>query len=85
MLELQKEDLTKRTDPDLESRTQEVVKISLLDDLDIRSDEVQEIVRLNPKIAKALIKLGIDHKNKEHELGQNMKKYTQVEQLSREK
>ena len=61
LLELQKEDLTKRTDPDLESRTQEVVKISLLEDLDIRSDEVQEIVRLNPKLAKALIKLGIDH------------------------
>ena len=51
LLELQKEDLTKRTDPDLESRTQEIVKISLLEDLDIRSDEVQEIVRLNPKIA----------------------------------
>ena len=74
LLELQKEDLTKRSDPDLESRTQEVVKISLLEDLDIRSDEVQEIVRLNPKIAKALIKLGIDHKNKEQELGENIEK-----------
>ena len=74
LLELQKEDLTKRTDPDLESRTQEVVKISLLEDLDIRSYEVQEIVRLNPKIAKALVKLGIDHKNKEQELGDNIEK-----------
>ena len=74
LLELQKEDLTKRSDPDLESRTQEVVKISLLEDLDIRSDEVQEIVRLNPKIAKALIKLGVDHKNKEQELGENIEK-----------
>ena len=74
ILELQREDLTKRTDPDLETRTQEVVKISLLEDLDIRSDEVQEIVRLNPKIAKALIKLGIDHKNKELELGLNVEK-----------
>ena len=74
ILELQREDLTKRTDPDLETRTQEIVKISLLEDLDIRSDEVQEIVRLNPKIAKALIKLGIDHKNKELELGLNVEK-----------
>ena len=74
ILELQREDLTKRSDPDLETRTQEVVKISLLEDLDIRSDEVQEIVRLNPKIAKALIKLGIDHKNKELELGLNVEK-----------
>ena len=74
LLELQKEDLTKRTDPDLETRTQEVVKISLLEDLDIRSDEVKEIVGLNPKIAKALVKLGIDHKNKELELGQNIEK-----------
>ena len=48
------------------------MKISLLEDLDIRSDEVQEIVQLNPKIAKALIKLGIDHKNKELELGQKV-------------
>tara|TARA_Y100000590_G_scaffold345913_1_gene395875 strand:+ start:1022 stop:2440 length:1419 start_codon:yes stop_codon:yes gene_type:complete len=72
ILELQREDLTKKTDPDLETRTQEVVKISLLEDLDIRSDEVQEIVQLNPKIAKALIKLGIDHKNKELELGQKV-------------
>ena len=62
LLDLQNQDLTKRTDPDLETRTQEVVKISLLEDLDIRTDEVQEIVRLNPKIAKALVKLGIDHK-----------------------
>ena len=86
LLELQKEDLTKRTDPDLETRTQEIVKISLLEDLDIRSDEVQEIVRLNPKIAKALVKLGIDHKNKEHELGQNIeKKYMKGEQLFQEK
>ena len=35
---------------------------------------MQEIVRLNPKIAKALIKLGIDHKNKELELGLNVEK-----------
>ena len=37
-MELQREDLTKKSDPDLETRTQEVVKISLLEDLDIRSE-----------------------------------------------
>ncbi|SVC27115.1 uncharacterized protein METZ01_LOCUS279969, partial [marine metagenome] len=68
ILELEKNDLTKKSDPDLESRTKEIVKISLLEDLDIRQEEAEEIVRINPKIAKALIRLGNDHKNKEHEL-----------------
>ena len=68
ILELEKNDLTKKKDPDLESRTKEIVKISLLEDLDIRQEEAEEIVRINPKIAKALIRLGNDHKNKEHEL-----------------
>ena len=68
ILELEKNDLTKKSDPDLESRTKEIVKISLLEDLDIRREEAEEIVRINPKIAKALIRLGNDHKNKEHEL-----------------
>ena len=68
ILELEKNDLTKKKDPDLESRTKEIVKISLLEDLDIRREEAEEIVRINPKIAKALIRLGNDHKNKEHEL-----------------
>ena len=67
ILELEKNDLTKKSDPDLESRTKEIVKISLLEDLDIRREEAEEIVRINPKIAKALIRLGNDHKNKEHE------------------
>ena len=72
ILELEKNDLTKKKDPDLESRTKEIVKISLLEDLDIRQEEAEEIVRINPKIAKALIRLGNDHKNKEHELEKKM-------------
>ena len=72
ILELEKNDLTKKSDPDLESRTKEIVKISLLEDLDIRREEAEEIVRINPKIAKALIRLGNDHKNKEHELEKKM-------------
>ena len=72
ILELEKNDLTKKSDPDLESRTKEIVKISLLEDLDIRREEAEEIVRINPKIANALIRLGRDHKNKEQELEKKM-------------
>ena len=71
LLELEKDDLTKKKDPDLESRTQEVVKISILEDLDIRPEEAEEIVRINPKIAKALVKLGKEHVEK---LGENIEK-----------
>jgi len=68
ILELEKNDLTKKSDPNLVRGTKEIVTISLLEDLDIRQEEAEEIVRINPKIAKALITLGKDHKNKEHEL-----------------
>ena len=72
ILELEKNDLTKKSNPDLVRETKEIVTISLLEDLDIRQEEAEEIVRINPKIAKALITLGKDHKNKEHELEKKM-------------
>ena len=72
ILELEKNDLTIKSNPDLVRETKEIVTISLLEDLDIRQEEAEEIVRINPKIAKALITLGKDHKNKEHELEKKM-------------
>ena len=72
ILELEKNDLTIKSDPDLVRGTKKIVTSSLLEELDIREGEIDEIVRLNPKIARALIILGKDHINKEHELEKKM-------------
>ena len=72
ILELEKNDLTIKSDPDLVRGTKKIVTIPLLEELDIRQEEAEEIVRINPKIARALIILGKDHKNKEHELEKKM-------------
>ncbi len=71
ILKLESEDLTKKLNPDLVSRTQEIVKIPSIEKLDIRPEEAEEIVRVNPKIAEALIKLGNENINL---LGENIEK-----------
>ena len=62
-LGLTNEDLIKKIDPGLENDTKDVFNISLLEDLDIRPHEADELVKINPKIAKALVRLANDHKN----------------------
>ena len=64
-LNLDNKDLIENSDPGLENNVKDIVKISLLEDLDIRPDEAEEIARINPKIAKALHRLGKDHIDKE--------------------
>ena len=58
ILEIETEDLKKKVNPDLVNKTQEIVKIPSIEKFDIRPEEAEEIVRINPKIAEALIKLG---------------------------
>ncbi len=58
ILEIETEDLKKKVNPDLVNKTQEIVKIPSIEKLDIRPEEAEEIVRINPKIAEALVKLG---------------------------
>ena len=74
-LELDNKDLIENTDPGLENKVKDIVKISLLEDLDIRPDEAEEIARINPKIAKALHRLGEDHLDKEHNLERKIKEH----------
>ena len=40
----------------------------LFEDLDILGPEVKDLVNTNPKIAKALIKLGDNYKKKDHDI-----------------
>ncbi len=72
-LNLDNKDLIENSDPGLENNVKDIVKISLLEDLDIRPDEAEEIARINPKIAKALHRLGKDHIDKEHSLERKIK------------
>ena len=73
-LGLTNEDLIKKIDPGLENDTKDVFNISLLEDLDIRPHEADELVKINPKIAKALVRLARDHNNREHEVGEDLEK-----------
>jgi hypothetical protein len=73
-LGLTNEDLIKKIDPGLENDTKDVFNISLLEDLDIRPNEADELVKINPKIAKALVRLAHDHNNREHEVGEDLEK-----------
>ena len=61
-------DLTSKSDINLENDISELLDDQLFEDLDILGPEVKDLVNTNPKIAKALIKLGDNFKQKDHEL-----------------
>ena len=61
-------DLTSKTDLNLENNISELLGDELFEDLDILGPEVKDLVNTNPKIAKALIKLGDNFKQKDHEI-----------------
>ena len=69
-------DLTSKSDINLENDISNLLDDQLFDDLDILGPEVKDLVNTNPKIAKALIKLGDNFKQKDHEI------VNQVENLS---
>ncbi len=61
-------DLTSKAEVNLENNISELLDDQLFDDLDILGPEVKDLVNTNPKIAKALIKLGDNFKQKDHEM-----------------
>jgi len=67
-LRIQLSDLTSKADLNLENNISELLSDELFEDLDILGPEVKDLVSTNPKIAKALIKLGDNYKQKDHEL-----------------
>jgi hypothetical protein len=67
-LKIQLSDLTSKIDLNLANNISELLDDKLFEDLDILGPEVQDLVNTNPKIARALIKLGDNYKKKDHEI-----------------
>ena len=67
-LRVELSDLTSKSDINLENDISELLDDQLFEDLDILGPEVKDLVSTNPKIARALIKLGDNFKQKDHEL-----------------
>ena len=61
-------DLTSKTNFNLENDVSELLDDQLFEDLDILGPEVKDLVNTNPKIARALIKLGDNFKQKDHDI-----------------
>ena len=67
-LKIELSDLTSKSDLNLANNISELLDDKLFEDLDILGPEVQDLVNTNPKIARALIKLGDNFKQKDHEI-----------------
>jgi len=67
-LKIELSDLTNKSDLNLANNISELLDDQLFEDLDILGPEVQDLVNTNPKIARALIKLGDNFKQKDHEM-----------------
>jgi len=67
-LNIQLSDLTSKTDVNLENTISEILDDKLFEDLDILGPEVKDLVGTNPKIGRALVRLGDILKKKDHEL-----------------
>jgi len=67
-LKIDLSDLTNKSDLNLVNDISELLDDQLFEDLDILGPEVKDLVNTNPKIAKALIKLGDNFKQKDHEI-----------------
>ncbi len=61
-------DLTTKSDVNLANNISELLDDKLFENLDILGPEIKDLVNTNPKIARALIKLGDNYKQKDHEL-----------------
>ena len=61
-------DLTSKSDLNLENAISELLSDEIFEDLDILGPEVKDLVASNPKMAKALIKLGDNFKQKDHDI-----------------
>ena len=67
-LKIELSDLTTKSDLNLANNISELLDDELFEDLDILGPEVKDLVNTNPKIARALIKLGDNFKQNDHEM-----------------
>ena len=66
-LKIELSDLTTKDDINLANNISELLDDKLFEDLDILGPEIKDLVNTNPKMARALIKLGDNYKQKDHE------------------
>ena len=67
-------DLTNKSDINMVNTISELLDDQLFEDLDIVGPEVKDLANSNPKIGKALIRLGDILKKKDHELVNKIEK-----------
>ena len=67
-LKIELSDLTVKSDLNLLNNISELLDDQLFEDLDILGPEIKDLVNTNPKIARALIKLGDNFKQKDHDI-----------------
>ncbi len=67
-LKIELSDLTVKSDLNLVNDISELLDDQLFEDLDILSPEIKDLVNTNPKIARALIKLGDNFRQKDHDI-----------------
>ena len=65
-LKIELSDLTTKDDINLTNNISELLDDKLFEDLDILGPEIKDLVNTNPKIARALIKLWDNFKQKDH-------------------
>ena len=73
-LKIEISDLTNKSDLNLANNITELLDDKLFEDLDILGPEVKDLANTNPKIGKALIRLGDILKKKDHELVNKIEK-----------
>ena len=73
-LKIQLSDLTAKSDLNLYNNISEILDDTLFEDLDILAPEVKDLVSTNPKIGKAILRLGDILKKKDHELVNKIEK-----------
>jgi len=67
-LKIELSDLAAKSDLNLLNNISELLDDQLFEDLDILGPEIKDLVNTNPKIARALIKLGDNFKQKDHDI-----------------
>ena len=67
-LNIELSQLTSKTDINLENTLSEILDDKLFEDLDILAPEVKDLVGTNPKIGRAIVRLGDILKKKDHEM-----------------
>ena len=67
-LDIEISDISKKIDTNLYQNLMDLLADNLFENLDITNFEIKELINTNPLIAKALVKLGDNYKEKTHDI-----------------